>query len=385
MNKFTKILFCFLFVVTITVPYSNFIVNYIPRKSISGFGNPKKPQLTFSDYNQGVFQEKFSNWFHRKNGLWGYFVRLNNQFNFKVFNQISGGYNSALLLGKDNFLFQSLYLDDFNKLSRYYDNIHKKKVKKLVKLDSLLNQRGKKLILLLSPNRLLLYPEYVQSKFIIEGRNQRKSDYDKLIELTNSKITVLDTYSFFKNLGPGDLKYFTRTGSHWNKLGACKVTRELLNLIQKNINSTLSNINCDAEFIREKPSKEDQDYIQMANLWNKEFLNIPVYSVKPTVEPSTNQANKNIFIVGTSFMWSILELIKENSLFENFYFYYYFKRRAYNTYNYNESYSDQLSLWKEDLDNSSIVILEANQALFNDLGFDFVNQAIKYLKQDKYS
>ena len=109
--------FVILFAILISTPLANYYFEIVPRRSLTGFKNPILPPLQVPSYVDGTFQADFDTWFHRKHGLWGYLVRLNNQFNFSIFHQISSGPNSTVLLGRHGFLFEKAYLTDFNHLS----------------------------------------------------------------------------------------------------------------------------------------------------------------------------------------------------------------------------------------------------------------------------
>jgi hypothetical protein len=373
--------FCLIFLILLFIPLLQFSTNIIPRRSLSGFSNPDKPAFSMSGFASGEYQEKFKNWFHRKNGLWGYFLRWNNQLNYKLFSQIASGYKSALLLGKDNFLFQSTYLNSFNKLSTISDKKMKKQAKRIGKLNKLLKESGKTLILLVSPTKIEAHPEFIQSKFIVPGREARQSDYIKMKKLLIEQgVVLVDSAEVFqKSIKPGELEYFSKTGAHWNERGACVAARETLAAFSNLINSALPEILCDSFSIRENASKYERDLLAMANLADETPFRFPAYSVNAVKSVKAETIRPNIMIVGTSFMWAILSYFEELSLFPEYYFYYYFKRRVYNSPLDISGSNPNFEFWKNDLDNSTLVLLEISQARLHEAGFDFPTEAIKYL------
>ncbi len=373
--------FVILFAILISTPLANYYFEIVPRRSLTGFKNPILPPLQVPSYVDGTFQADFDTWFHRKHGLWGYLVRLNNQFNFSIFHQISSGPNSTVLLGRHGFLFEKAYLTDFNHLS-FNESRIESIASKLKKLTELLNNEGKHVILVISPSKIELNPEFVQDKFIIEGRENRITDYDKLLlKLKDSNVQIIDSYQFFKKeYVPFELKYMTKSGAHWNERGACIISSQIVTKMSSLEGRSLQNFTCDHLIERNIPTEHDMDLVKIANLWDETPYLKPLLAPRSKSIETDNVHKPKVMIVGTSFVWALLKDLRKHHVFDDSNFYYYFNRLVNVRNGKQTRLKPNHEGWKEDLDTSKAVIFEINQSAVINLGFDFLDKAIAYLE-----
>lgn len=381
-NTRFKLGFTVLFLIGLSLPLIQNVFEIFPRKSVSGFSNPIKPTPNISSILDFSFQKEYEQWFHRKHGFWGYLVRLNNQLNFELFGQISSGYKASVLLGKDDFLFEQVYLASFNHLI-FEDSKIDLIAEKLSKLADLLHKRGKHLVLTISASKIELHPEYVQEKFIIDGREIRQSEYEKFIrKLSNSKVKIVDSYQDFKNdYSPFRLKYYNKSGAHWNELGACINSSKIISSLSKSLNKELQNYSCDQLFKRPVPSDYDMDLVKIANLWSENRYSLPVMAPKSKNIEIKNPYRPKVMIVGTSFVWALLKFFKKHHVFQDSNFYYYFKRKVNLRTGAESRLKPEFEEWKTELDNCDALIFEINQSALQNVGFEFLDKAISYLNE----
>ena len=152
----------------------------IPRKAIyaTNFPSHRPPLFTWSTFINGEFQPRFNDWFLKRNGLYGYLVRLSNEFTYRVFQQFSVNYGTTILVGNEGQLFQPMYLSAFNKQDVPPENVFEQRARELKRLQERLRERGIATTLVLSTNLLEFYPELIPDSFIDPSRGSRKSKYE---------------------------------------------------------------------------------------------------------------------------------------------------------------------------------------------------------------
>ncbi|HMO17724.1 MAG TPA: hypothetical protein PKA63_05550 [Oligoflexia bacterium] len=382
-DRIIKSMFVFIFTGLLFFPLIQFSFEIIPRKSLNGFTIPPKPSPALDTLINGKFQTAYETWFHRKHGLWGYLVRFNNQLNFEVFRQISSGYRSSVLVGKEGFLFENAYLPDYNRILSI-DNVIDHVGDRLKLLSELLEKKNKKLIVLYSASKIEVHPEYLQDRFLISGRENRQNNLSRMIDrLEGSGVRVINSYEYFKNLvRPFELVYFNKSGAHWNERGACLITSHLVEVLSNELKNNLQNFSCTSLVERPVPVEYDLDIVKIANLWSESKYLVPVLAPRTENVAIENVHRPKIMLVGTSFVWPMLKYLRKHKVFDNSYFYYYFKRRVSLDNNKELRFGKEFDGWKNDLNNSEAVVIEINQSAVHNTGFQFVDLAINYLSAE---
>jgi hypothetical protein len=89
------------------------------------------PKISVKSFWAGEFQTRVDKWISKNLGLRGAFVRLDNQINFSFFNEISSKYESKIILGKDRWLYEKVYIDSLNYRDEVPQEFLKDKVRSL--------------------------------------------------------------------------------------------------------------------------------------------------------------------------------------------------------------------------------------------------------------
>ena len=383
MNRLLKI-FLFLFFLVTLLPLVQMNTGVITPKKLNGFSMPKRPAVpTVGKFLDGSFQKDLERWFMRRNGLWAHLVRLESQLNFDMFGQISQSYKSTLARGEQEWLFQTEYLSEFNRTKQPSDDALYIKVRQLRHLQDLLGSHGVKFLLLISANKTSVHPEVVPAKFHSPGRENRLSMYQRMLKLLRSEgVNYLDAVEFFKSRRIDDYSHFSISGSHWNDVGACLITRELTQRISKLLGKQLRDFSCQPIKMRQ-PKHTDLDLVKIANLWDvSTYLRETPYPTTETIAQG-NEYQPKLLIVGTSFVWSVLRFMDFHKVCRYNDFYYYYNRLR----NYPSGRQHALNRatidWSAEVLSNDVVVIEANSAILDSAGFEFVADAINNLMKIK--
>lgn len=383
MKKLAQAVCIGLFFAASLLPMLQCATGFVQEKKLRGFVMPKPLQVpNLAQIVDGSFQKKAELWFLRRHGFWGHLVRLDNQLNFAVFKQISASYKASLKLGNDGWLFQTLYLDSFNGSSQHPNGVLNARALQLKRLQDLLAERGIGFLLLISTNKIAVHPEIVPSQFYASYREKRANTYQRMTPLLDAyKVHYFDTQKYFVELSKNSsIKYFTPSGSHWNDVGACLVSREIVSRMEDSLGKELITFSCEPLKFREKPRSTDLDLLYIANLWDNSFYNqLTPYPTTESVQPKELYRPKVLF-VGTSFVWSILRFMDYHKIYHYSDFLYYYNRRR----NYPSGSQHPLDRagvnWDEQIFSNNFVVIEINMASLQDAGFEFLDDAIRELE-----
>lgn len=341
----------------------------------------RRSDFSFTSLMSGEFQSSLEKWLRRRSTLRPILVKTDNQINLSLFQQLSGNYGSKVILGNHGQLIERTYLRSANKIRTTTPKKIVKKVEQLVRLKKLLNQNGVELLLLISPNKPSLYPDFIPSGYKVAGIEERISSYQRFIkEIEQTDLPLLDGHAYFEKLkAESSFEYFAATGTHWNEYGACLITARLLEMLAETIKQPVSQLRCEPATLKKFPGAADRDLLDLANVWFPDRLVQPVPIPQDRVVSQAREETATILIEGTSFMWTILRLLDKHRLFQQIDFYYYFKRKI----RYPGRKSSVLNLSAEELRmellRQDAVVLEINEAFPKYTGHGLLPAAIKAL------
>ena len=375
--KYFLLLYVCLIYVFAAMPLVQLSTDVIPRRSLRGLRVPKRPEPTLSGFLDGSFQDKAQRWFLRGHGFWGYLVRLEHQFNFKVFGQLSSNYNAGILLGNNDALFQSLYLKSFNRREVPTLETVDYKVSRIARLQELLKEHNIPMLLFISTNKLALYPEDVPKALQDPTRLTRKNSYQLMKPLLKKyRVNTFDAHEYLSERKKNaDIKFFPPTGSHWNDVVACSMTAEILKRAEQLLGRSTAHFTCSPVKVVDKPRHTDLDLASVANLWDPTSLFHPVpYPVTKKISNS-DAFRPRLLLVGTSFLRAIIRFLEYHEAAYGYFIFYFNEIRAF-----PGGGLERLNKSKIKIDGYDMVLLEANQAILSEIGFGFVEFAISQLE-----
>jgi len=370
------------FLLMLALPLLQSAFRILPRASLAGVElKSARPPLTAGKWFSGEFQKKYEKWLNERIGLRSYFVRTYNQVYFWLFAKLPSAGGTQIVIGKNGWLYERSYVNIYNHNGRTPKEKLRKIVSELKELQELLKARGKVLLLLLSPSKVELYPEYVPAGIIEPDRRSLKTEYDRILPLLDEYgINYIDAHAIFvEKKASQPYALFSPGGTHWNYYGAGIILGRVLENIEKGLGRKMPGIQCKSVRIDNDPSGSDNDLGDLLNIWFPDSIAGP--QVHPVFETTPGDCQPSLLFVGDSFSFTLTTIIHAEKLSRRCDVFYYFKRRVgYLGKGVSETISASPVDWEREVLNRDAVIIEINEFFLPEIGFGFVQAAIDGLK-----
>jgi len=342
------------------------------------------PAPSRSAFLSEQYQRSFESWLSRNIGFRAYFVRTDNQINFSLFHEISSNYASPLVLGKDNVLFEKLYIDALNGDGYVSDKNLRRITRRVRRLQELLEKRGVTLLIFLTPSKAGIYPEKIPPQYLSPDRPpDEQSNYARLASmLKESDVNLLDARALlqeWKNTAEQPL--FARGGTHWTQLTACRVSESLMDRLRP-LAPEIPALRCTPLESRSVPDPFDRDLADLCNLRDSS----PLYEtlLYPAVEPNLSDpppGRPKMLFVGGSFLWSVFFYLDAFQVYSERDMFYYYSRRFHYPGNIVTPINRKELNWDDDVFGHQFIVIEVNEANIQNLGSGFVEDALSKLKE----
>ena len=321
----------------------------------------------------------------------GYLVKTYNQLHYTFFKRVVSTSGTQVIIGKDNWLFEKAYLDKLNTPAKDDGSRINEQAKWLRILQDRLAEEGIAFVFVIAPSKAEVYPEYIPD----EHRNPPlpqdiETDYQQALEvLLKHGVNFVDSHSMFMQEKDTGYELFGPSGTHWNKYGAYLVWKEIAKTVEGQVRPPLQ-----IPFlagVEKHPSDEiDADLGTLLNLWDTSLSSpktcYPVFEFERDLQNQTPA----ILIIGDSFLFTLVDIVKRANLSTDVDAWYYFKRHfhypskegklmdltdATETPMERNSIDGQNQFFGKDL----IVLVETQQWLPN-VGFGFVEAALQAIE-----
>ena len=325
-KKTAYIILCVMSMVILTLPLIQNAFNIFHFKALWGSGTTyKKPELTFDGLASGNYQEKMDKYLAHNYGFREPSIRLHNQIVWDLFKKtyakdVTVGKNGWLYLTEEADVYSGVFQHSFSKTNYDTRLLFDRQLRTMDKLNTVLNEYGVKLIVYISPNKSLVYPEnmpdMVRDSVTIDAREYFKKGFEKIgipcLDMTDMYKNIADTL-FYPAFSPG--------GRHWD-FSCVYAADSLFHFIEKHGNVNLAEIKIgnyrqyDEEL--EKKNKSDYDLEGMLNLmYPLDHAKNPLYLADVTIESDSTCDKPSILFVGNSFLWRIKDFIHFYDVFDN--------------------------------------------------------------------
>ena len=294
----------------------------------------EKPKRDISGIFTGQYQLKYGRYFDNKIFVRNYGIKLMNQI---LYNFGTVGVTYVTEVGRDNDLFMSLwskryFIYDFYGLDEkrgeppIYHEANSKEIKKYIEnvntINKYMNSHNKKFIYVISPNKAEIYPENLNLRFKIINKivtENKKSILRKEIskKLNENNITYIDSTPLMVELEKKHVKTFSKTGYHWNKVGANQITIEIIENLKKQ-QLELPEYRDEIKISDKVLDFRDEEAKNLINAYHVPFDS--KYFDRKIIYGNIDEKRKNFFIVGSSFSdfyFDSLPFIKVKKFFYN--------------------------------------------------------------------
>jgi alginate O-acetyltransferase complex protein AlgJ len=333
-----------------------------PRAKNLGGGERREPlpALTARAWFDGTFQKDFEEWHQQAFAPRNAFVRTANQVNYSLFSEIAFKESSQLVLGKENTLFQSSYIDAYNGIDALSDGEIDGFARDLRRLQDHLGRHGIAFLFFITPGKASICPEWIP-----DSRNLRsaRSNYEALVpRLDQHGVHTLDGHALMVALKQtSGVPVFPKGGAHWNHYASFRVTQELIAAVERLAGRKMIHLNLDGVRIEKRNIGSDGDLARLANLWRTSTFDSENPHPVVSREAPPGATRVNALLVGGSFLdlpnhWLTTFGVVSDKTEYNWYF--------------NRKGSLELS-------GRDVIILETNETMIPRRGFGFIEAVLR--------
>lgn len=368
--------------VLLCLPVLQRLFMFVPEHTLKGVVvTVHRPVWSLSDWLTGAWQTNFEQWWNARLGFRGALIKTVNQINFSVFNEVSSGGNVKIVLGKNNMLYEKGYIANYHGREAVPLAVLETQVARLQSLQAKLKQRGIVLLLVISPSKASVYPEYLPRVFAHKRPGTPATDYERIKPLLEkAEINLVDGTEFLlakKKVLPDLL--FPHGGTHWSYYGACVVQSEIMRTLQNSLNRPLRQLDCEPIAVDNNPIGTDRDLSELLNLWEEGAIDGPTPHPRLAVSGTAQAFQPRVAAIGDSFIWTLAGVAEPGKLYQEHDIYYYFEsRRRYPAA--SEPHIREKINWSKDFFSKDVIIIEINEVAVSTIGYGFVEAALAELE-----
>jgi len=260
---------------------------------------PDFDSLSWESWNNGRFQQEFSDNLEAHIGFHNSLLRLYHQLNYSLFREANA---DGVVAGKNGELFEEDYIKAW--MGEYYvgESVWKNKAAKLKAIQDTLGKLGKSFFIILEPGKGSLYPQRFPGKYKLDDKNV--SNYDVLIKYLNHfEVNTLDLNACFINWADTSAyRLFPRGGTHWSYYGAALAADTLIDYLQMLRGEVIPEMEISRLERREKIRHPDDDIWLAMNMIKEAPQDDLIYPVIVFDESVT--ASQKALFVGDSFYFN---------------------------------------------------------------------------------
>jgi hypothetical protein len=187
-------------------------------------------------------------------------------------------------------------------------------VREIADLQSLLARKGLTFLLLITPSKAAIYPNYIPSNLCYAGPLSKRN-YDDFVPLLDKyKITYVDGHAITQQTSQTEkAPLFCQGAVHWNYLGAYYTVKAMTDKLSTLLHRQAGTLTLEAVNVDHIPTGSDKDLAELLNLFHPPLDYVvphPVISKKGGTEDLGRAV-----IVGNSFNWIPIDLYQKHRAF----------------------------------------------------------------------
>jgi len=338
---------------------------WIKLKPLDGYYiDATKVNFTWKDWFSATYQEKEDKYLNDHFGFRSFFIRLNHQWRFSLFNKAKAQW---VTVGKENYLYEKGYIDTWYGSDFIgYDSIEQRTYK-LKLLQDTLNSMGKKLITVLAPGKGSYYPEFIPDNCHREKGVTNIDVYREFIE--KNQINCIDFNQYFiDNKYKSRYPLYPQYDVHWSYYGMCLALDSMVRYVEKLSNIEMPHLYWETVRIGQPPKEYDCGIAKAMNLLFQPRTFNMAYPVLQ-FEPDAGKTKPSLLVVADSFHWGIYGMGLDN-LFTNNHFWYY-NKEIYPQHSNSPLTTDDIN-WQDEVMKYDVIIILCTDANLSNLGWGFI-------------
>ena len=307
-----------------------------PLKGV--YVHTEKPQFSFSSFVKGEWQKNADRYAKEHFGFHEHFIRLYNQCLWAVWHRPADP--SPVLVGKNDYLFEPSFVNEYYTgcFNEFYPDsiplcerpqIFRRRMSRLAKLQSILEEQGVHLFLALLPGKERIYPQYLPNPRPRTGNHSSGTQPRAYDLYRNSRYDFrrIDLCHCFDSLN-GHTPYllFTKTGTHGSNIASTYAFDSVMRYMQT-FGPPIHPVTLGTPYYA--PTREpDNDLYHLLNIMAPVPADSNLY-VDVTLTGTPPGRNPSLVVIGDSFFWNILYNFPIQELFSDFRYWYYFSTIYY--------------------------------------------------------
>ncbi len=343
------------------------------------------PMLSVRSWWSGEFQKAASAWFDARIGFRGHAVRTDNQIGYSVFREASSMSADRPVLGRDNIVFEKAYIDAYNGRSSQPDASLRKLAGRLRTLQDGLQRRGIAFALVIAPSKAAVYPEALPPRHVVSAERRPPTDYDRLRPmLDEAGVNMVDGRRIFEaQARQSPVRLFPPAGIHWNRYGAGLVVSAVWSELERQSGRPMVRLRVAGIDEDDDPSVGDAetDVVRMMNLWRFGNSSWKHVHVDHEVEAPPDVFRPRVLVVGDSFGWLMMSVVRRHKMADGAEFLYYFSQRNRKVGDGLEPFDRAALDWEREILSADAIVVLANEIMISGAGFGFVRAACDALEQ----
>ncbi|MCL2247271.1 MAG: hypothetical protein FWC10_09230 [Lentimicrobiaceae bacterium] len=343
--------------------FSQYQFSWIKLKPLDGYYiDTTNIGFTWKDWFSTAYQEKEDNYLKDHFGFRSFFIRLNHQWRFSLFNKAK---TQWVTIGKENYLFEERYIDTWFGSDYIGRDSIEQRINKLKILQDTLNNMGKKIITVLAPGKGSFFPEFIPDTHAREKGVTNIDIYRECIE--KYQINCIDFHQFFiDNKNSSLYPLYPQYDIHWSYYGMCLALDSMVRYIEKLNKISMPHVYWETVKISQPPKDYDCGIAKAMNLlFQPRTFNMAYPELQ--FEPAEGKTKPSLLVVADSFYWGIFGMGLEN-LFTNDSFWYYNKEIYRNN---DAAHTDEVNL-RDEIMKYDIIMILCTDANLSHLGWEFI-------------
>ncbi len=370
-NTIKSLLIIFALVLLIT-PYFQGRFKIINLPPLSGaITLPENNYINTKDWFSGEYQIKKEEYLNETFGFRNFFLRLNNQIIFSLFNKARA---NGVVVGKENYLFEENYIKAYYGTDFVGRDSILHQVQRMKFIQDTLSKLDKNLILVFAAGKGSFYPEYFPEKYKTKKKTTNYEIY--LNEVRDAGIRYIDFNSYFlanKNISRYPL--YPQYGIHWSYYGTCLAADSIIRYIEKIRKIDMPNLYWE-EIELSQPRETDYDIGEGMNiLFRLRSFDMAYPGIH--IQSDTGKTRPSVLVVSDSYYWEMFNFGITRA-FENSKFWFYNKEIYPDSYQ-SPKETDQIDL-KQEIEQHDVFIIMGTEATLSRFGWGFITNLYEHFK-----
>ncbi len=329
------------------------------------------PTFKFSDWFSSHYQQKEEEYLNEAFGFRPFFVRLNNQLAYSLFDVAKA---NGVIVGKEGYLYEENYIKAYYGSDFIGEDSIQHRLERLRFVQDTLAKLNKSIMLVIAAGKGSFFPEYFPDSC---HRPQGPTNVEYHAKLAQQLgVNCIDFNQYFLKLkGKSEYPLYPIHGIHWSYYGACLAADSIIRYMEAIQGIDMPNLYWNSVEMH-LPQKGDSDLGDGLNiLFNPSSKQLAYPNVQ--VESDSGKVKPNVLVVSDSFYWLMYNFGIANAFATNHFWY-------YNNQVYPDSFQASVDVSKLDLaaeiDKHDIFMVMATEATIPNLGWGFIENLYFHFK-----